>query len=640
MARRIGVGKGGRAKLPDGAFPDVAKMRGAGIAVPPLFPFSEIALRSLAILMSTVLLAIAPLKAAGAVDASADARLRALFADSDEASLRRNPLSALYRGDVRYANSIGNPFSDAHDAAECAASERDAKDLHAIDRAALTAVDRIAYDVFDADTALDLQLCRDPDLRVSFAVRPINHFQGFHLSFASLASGQGAAPFRTLADYKNGLARDRQFAGAIDRIIARFRQGMALGIVQSKLTTRNMIDQLDLQIGKGVEGSIYAQPLATIPKTISQADQARIKAEQIAVIRDSMRPALVRLRDFLRDTYLPAAGEGVGLSAMKGGDKVYAYLIRRSTTLPLTAKDVHEIGLAEVARIRGEMETAAKAAGFTGTLPELFTYMRTDTRFQPTSVEQLRQGFVAIRKRVEARIGTQFSVLPATPLDIRPTPAFKEKTAAGGEYMQGTADGTRPGIFYYNGYDLPSRYMWEMETLFLHEAEPGHHFQISLAQENAALPNFMRYGGNTAFVEGWALYSEQLWKELGMETDPWQRLGGLNDEMLRAMRLVVDSGIHAYGWDRDRSIKYMLDNSPEAVTDATAEVERYIAIPGQALAYKIGQLTISRLKAKAMAALGDKFDPRQFHAQVLMTGALPLPVLEKKIDDWIAAKRG
>jgi uncharacterized protein (DUF885 family) len=241
---------------------------------------------------------------------------------------------------------------------------------------------------------------------------------------------------------------------------------------------------------------------------------------------------------------------------------------------------------------------------------------------------------------VESRIGEQFSTLPKAPLDIRATPAFKEKNAAGGEYMRGTADGTRPGVFFYNGYDLPSRYMWEMETLFLHEAEPGHHFQISLGQENAALPNFMRYGGNTAFVEGWALYAESLYRELGMETDPWQRLGGLNDEMLRAMRLVVDSGIHAYGWDRDRSIKYMLDNSPEAVTDATAEVERYIAIPGQALAYKMGQLTISRLKAKAMAELGPKFDPREFHAQVLMTGSLPLPVLEKKIDDWIAAKKG
>lgn len=589
-------------------------------------------------LLAATLLA-APAAAVASVPGAEDAKLAALFADSDEAALARNPMSALNRGDVRYADKVGDPFTNAHDIAECAASMKDARDLHAIDRAALNAVDRIAYDVFDADTKLDLRLCRDAGLRTSFAVRPINHFYGFHLSYAELASGEGAAPFRTLIDYENNLKRNRQFAAVIDRIVSRFREGMALGIVESRLTVRNMIEQLDLQIGKGVEGSIYADPLVDMPATIAPGDQARIKAEQLALIRTQMLPALVRLRDFLGDIYLPAAREGVGLTAMKGGDKVYAYLIRRNTTLPISAQDVHQTGLREVARIRGEMESAARAAGFKGTLPELFTYMRTDPRFQPASVEQLRDGFNAIRARVEARIGEQFSIRPMAPLEIRPTPAFKEKNAAGGEYRRGTADGVRPGVFFYNSYDLPSRYMWEMETLFLHEGEPGHHFQISLAQENAALPNFMRYGGNTAFVEGWALYAEQLWRELGMETDPWQRLGGLNDEMLRAMRLVVDSGIHAYGWDRQRAIRYMLDNSPEAVTDATSEVERYIAIPGQALAYKLGQLTISRLKAQAVAALGPKFDPREFHAQVLMTGALPLPVLEKKIEDWIAAKK-
>lgn len=595
-------------------------------------------MRVLGVLISTILLA-AP-AVATPPQSSEDSKLRALFADSDEANLRRNPMSALYRGDLRYADGIGHPFTDAHDAAECTASESDRRALNMIRRAKLGQTQRIAYDVFATETDIALKACRDPALRQSFAVRPINHFYGFHLSYAEFASGEGAAPFRTLLDYENNLKRNRQFAPAIDRIIGRLRDGMRLGIVESRLTTRNMIEQLDLQISKGVEQSIYAQPLAKMPAAIPPAEQARLREQHLVLIREQMLPAVVRLRDFLRNQYLPAAREGVGLSAMKGGDKVYAYLIEQNTTLPLTAAQVHEIGLAEVARIRGEMEAAAHAAGFTGTLAELFTTMRTDKRFQPASVTQLRDGFLAIRRRVEARIGQQFSTLPRTPLEIRPTPAFKEKTAAGGEYMQGAADGTRPGVFFYNGYDLPSRYMWEMETLFLHEAVPGHHFQVSLAQENRSLPSFMRFGGNTAFVEGWALYAEQLWRELGVESDPWQRLGGLNDEMLRAMRLVVDSGIHAYRWDRDRSIQYMLDNSPEAVTDATAEVERYIAIPGQALAYKMGQLTISRLKAEAMAALGPKFDAREFHAQVLMTGALPLPVLERKIRAWVAAKRG
>jgi uncharacterized protein (DUF885 family) len=230
--------------------------------------------------------------------------------------------------------------------------------------------------------------------------------------------------------------------------------------------------------------------------------------------------------------------------------------------------------------------------------------------------------------------------VPQTHLEIRPEPAYKEKSSAGGEYMQGSADGSRPGVFYYNGYDLPSRFTWDMETLYLHEAVPGHHFQISLAQENERLPSFMRFGGNTAFVEGWALYAETLWPELGMETDPYERFGGLNDEMLRAMRLVVDSGIHSMGWTRDQAIGYMTSHSAMGKADVTAEVERYIAIPGQALAYKVGQLTILKEKAKAKAALGDKFDPRAFHAQVLDTGALPMTVLEKKIDDWIASQKG
>jgi uncharacterized protein (DUF885 family) len=252
----------------------------------------------------------------------------------------------------------------------------------------------------------------------------------------------------------------------------------------------------------------------------------------------------------------------------------------------------------------------------------------------------MRDTFLAIGKRVDQRIPEQFALLPKAPLEIRPVPAFREKTDAGGSYQQGTPDGTRPGVFYYNAYDLPSRNKSGSETLYLHEAVPGHHFQISLAQENTDLPNFMRFGGNTAYVEGWALYAETLWNVLGMETDPYQRFGGLNDEMLRAMRLVVDSGIHAKGWTRDQAIKYMLANSGQSENDARTEVERYIAIPGQALAYKIGQLTILKMKAKAQAELGAKFDPRAFHAEVLGTGALPMTVLEAKIEAWITAQKG
>jgi uncharacterized protein (DUF885 family) len=600
----------------------------------------------LRLILATTLLAAPALSAAAPVIAQPPAtaaqsehdRLFALFAASDEASLKRNPIQALFRGDLRYADRLGDNISDAYFAAEKAASEKDLADLHAIDRAKLSPTDKIAYDVFDWQTKLNIKGF-EPELLKAAIYRPIDHFSGIHIGYPDIASGQGAAPFKTVSDYENNLKRHHDYVTYLDAAIGRFRQGMKAGIVQPKLVVNNVIDQLNLQIAQGVEGSTFMGPVKSFPAGIPAADQARLKIAYADAVRTEIVPALVRLRDFLKNEYLPASRDAVGLHAMKGGDAYYAFMIEQNTTLPLTADYVHKLGLSEVARITKEMETAKAAAGFKGTMPEFFAYLRTDPRFAPKSKEALRDGYFAIRDRVMTRIPEQFSTIPKSPLDIRADPPYREKTSAGGEYMQGTPDGSRPGVFYYNTYDLPSRYTWEMETLFLHEAIPGHHFQISLAQENDALPAFMRFGGNTAYVEGWALYSESLWKPLGMETDPYQRMGGLNDEMLRAMRLVVDSGIHAYGWTRDQSIDYMLANSPMARTDATAEVERYIAIPGQALAYKIGQLTIQRCKAKAMAALGDKFDPRAFHAQVLMTGALPMPVLEKKIDDWIAEQK-
>jgi uncharacterized protein (DUF885 family) len=329
----------------------------------------------------------------------------------------------------------------------------------------------------------------------------------------------------------------------------------------------------------------------------------------------------------------------VGLSGLKGGAALYGMAIESSTTLPLTADYVHNLGLSEVKRILGEMEAIRKEVGFKGTLAEFFQHIRTDPKFKPESKEALTQAYYAVGKRVDEKIGTLFRTIPKSPLEIRPVPEFLEKNQAGAYYQRGAPDGSRPGVFYFNTYDLPSRTTPGIETLYLHEGIPGHHFQISLAQENAELPNFMRFGGNTAYVEGWALYSEKLGPELGLFKDPYSRYGHL-DEMLRAMRLVVDSGLHAKGWSRDQAIEYMLANSAMGRTDATSEVERYIAIPGQALAYKIGQLKLLELRARAQKALGKRFDIRDFHEQVLATGALPMTVLEKKMDDWIASRKG
>jgi uncharacterized protein (DUF885 family) len=569
---------------------------------------------------------------------SEGAKLARLFHESDEANLKRNPVGAIFRGDLRYADRLGDFITDAYFDAERAAAEGDLARLHAIDRGKLGETDRIAYDVFEWQTRDSLKNL-EPHMLALSVVRPINHFAGFHTFYPTFASGEGAAPFKTVLDYENNLKRHKDYVAFHDRAIGRFREGMVSGVFETKLTTKNVIDQLTLLLNQKVEDSPFYGPVKRFPADFSEADKARLTAAYRASIENEIYPVHRRVRDFLQTEYLPRAREGVGLVHMKGGAEVYQRAIESTTTLPLTADEVHNTGLKEVARIRSEMEAVKAATGFKGTLAQFFEYLRTDPKFKPASKEALRDGYFAIGRRIDARVREQFSTIPKSPLEIRPVEPFREKTEAGGSYQQGTPDGSRPGIFYYNSYDLPSRRLWGMETLYLHEGIPGHHFQISLAQENEALPAFMRFGGNTAYVEGWALYAETLWDELGMETDPYQRFGGLNDEMLRAMRLVVDSGIHAKGWSRDQAIAYMLANSGMSRTEVTAEVERYIAIPSQALAYKVGALTIQRLKAKAQAELGDKFDPREFHAQVLMTGSLPMAVLEKKIDDWIASKK-
>jgi uncharacterized protein (DUF885 family) len=576
--------------------------------------------------------------AAPAAAQSEGAKLARLFHESDEANLKRNPVGAIFRGDMRYADRLGDFITDAYFDAERAASQADLDSLHRIDRSKLSETDRIAYDVFEWQTKDSLKNL-EPRMLALGVVRPINHFSGFHTFYPTFASGEGAAPFKTVADYENNLKRNKDYVLFHDRAIGRFREGMASGVFETKLTIQNVIDQLTLLLDQKVEDSPFYGPIKRFPADFSEADKARLTAAYRASIENEIYPVHRRVRDFLKTEYLPKARDKVGLVAMKGGAEVYQRLIESTTTLPLTANEVHNTGLSEVARIKREMEAIKTRTGFSGTLSEFFEYLRADPKFKPASKEALRDGYFAIGRRIDARVREQFSTIPKSPLEIRPVEPFREKTEAGGSYQQGTPDGSRPGIFYYNSYDLPSRRLWGMETLYLHEGIPGHHFQISLAQENEALPAFMRFGGNTAFVEGWALYAETLWDELGMETDPYQRFGGLNDEMLRAMRLVVDSGIHAKGWTREQAIDYMLANSGMSRTEVTAEVERYIAIPSQALAYKVGALTIQRLKAKAQKQLGARFDPREFHAQVLMTGSLPMAVLEKKIDDWIAAKK-
>ena len=575
--------------------------------------------------------------AAQAVQSEHD-KLFNLFKASDEANLKRNPLNALFRGDMRYADRLGDYITDEYFAGERAAAEHDLAALHQIDRSKLDATDQLAYDTFEYQTK-DALRGLQPDMLALTVVRPLNHFFGFHTFYPTFASGQGAAPFKTLEDYENNLKRHKEFVVLVDRSIERFKQGQASGVVETKMTVRNMIEQLDNQLKQPVEESSYYGPVKKFPDTVPAADRERLTAAYRAAVADELYPALTRLRDYLKNDYLASARDGAGIMYMKGGDKLYRYQIQSTTTLPLTPEEIHETGLKEVARITAEMEKVKDEVGFKGTLHQFFENLRTDPKLKAKSREDLTQRYYAVGKAVDAKLPAYFSTLPKAKLEIRPYEPFREKFEAGGSYQSGTPDGSRPGIFYFNAYDLPSRTTPGVTTLYLHEGAPGHHFQISLAQENAALPSFMRFGGTTAFAEGWGLYAETLGYDMGFYADPYQRMGTLDDEMLRAMRLVVDTGIHSKGWTREQAIDYMLTHSSMGKTDATAEVERYIVIPSQATAYKIGALTIQRLRDKAKAELGDKFDIREFHAQVLMTGALPLAILEQKIDRWIASRR-
>ncbi|MEO6745662.1 MAG: DUF885 domain-containing protein [Caldimonas sp.] len=576
--------------------------------------------------------------ASGPLPTEAGARLERLLADSDAGHLRRNPIEALLRGDLSDAGRFGDDLTDAHFAAERAAAEDDLLALTAIDRAALSPVDRIVHDSFAWQRAVRLRETSGAALAIS-APFQLNHMTGLHLYFPDLSSGQGAAPYKTAADYDAGLARIDGFIAYLDRALARVRQGSARGIVQPRLVITNLIEQFERFIAQGVEGSTYYAPIRAFPASVGEAERERLTRAYAEAIRDRLLPTFARVRVALRDEVLPKARSSVGLSAVPGGGQHYQLLVEVNTTIRTTPEAIHRTGLAEVARIQAAMDGLRERIGFRGNLVELQASMRTDPRFRPASVAALGDGYREIGQRVEAAMPRLFLTLPKTRLEIRPTPAYQEKTDAAARYSSGSADASRPGVFYFNSYDLPTRATYTMEAAYLHEAVPGHHYQASLTQENEALPKALRFGGNTAYNEGWALYAESLGPELGMETDPYQRMGAYDFEMLRAARLVVDTGIHAFGWSRDRAIEYLLAHGAQGRTEAVAEVERYIADPGQALAYKVGELTIRRLRGEAEAALGPRFDVRQFHHEVLDTGSLPLDVLETKIRSWIDAQR-
>jgi uncharacterized protein (DUF885 family) len=425
----------------------------------------------------------------------------------------------------------------------------------------------------------------------------------------------------------------------MDQAIVNMRQGATTGVVQPRPVMEKVLGQLDAMVVPQASESVYYAPIEQFPATFSAADRDRLAAEYTRTLNVTLLPAYKRLRDFVRDEYLPKTRTSVAWTALPDGAAWYAFNVQEHTTTDMRPDEIHALGLGEVQRILGAMDDVRQQVGFKGDREAFFTFLENDPQFYFTQGADLLAGYRTLKARIDAALPKLFSVMPKAGYEVREVEAFRAQSAAGGSYQAPSADGSRPGIFYVNTYNLKAQPKFGMETLSLHEAAPGHHFQVSIQQELEGVPRFRRFGGDyTAYVEGWALYAESLGKELGLFTDPYQWYGRLSDEQLRALRLVVDTGLHAQGWTRERAIKYMLDNSSLAESDVVSEVERYIAWPGQALGYKVGQLTILRLREEAKAALGPKFDIRAFHDEVLGAGALPMNVLEQRIRAWVATR--
>jgi uncharacterized protein (DUF885 family) len=553
-----------------------------------------------------------------------------------ELQLKRDPVLATSLGDPRY----NGRFVDTTTAAWRAQARRDTrqqlKGLAAFHKDRLDAKDRVSYSILKLDLEQALAGERFPDW-----MQPISQIGGLPSFLAQMGTGESIQPFKTTKDYDDWLKRLALAVPTFDGSIANMREGLKAGVTQPKAVMEKVLPQLQALAVTDPEKSLFWGPIKNFPDAVPAADRERITAAMRKLLADKVLPAYGRMLAFVRDEYTPKARASTAWSDLPDGKAWYAFRVRESTTLDLTPDQIHEIGLKEVARILGEMEAVRKQVGFQGDLKAFFKYLQDDPKFYFTKPEDLLAGYRELQKKINGLTPKLFDIAPKADYQVKEVEAFRAESAAGASYEEGSVDGTRPGVFYVNTFNLKAQPIYGMETLSLHEASPGHHFQISIAQEDTTLPAFRRFGSHyTAYVEGWALYSESIGKELGMFTDPYQWYGRLSDEQLRAMRLVVDTGLHAKGWTREQAIKYMLDNSSMVESDVVSEVERYIVWPGQALGYKIGQLEITKLRHEAEAELGEKFDVKGFHRVVLTAGQVPLPVLRELVQAWVKERRG
>ena len=558
-----------------------------------------------------------------------------LFEKSEAARLELDPLAALARGELESADRFGEYLAPRYLEGLEERSRKDLEGLGAIDRSVLSDPEQVAYDVFRYRAELEILRFESGAAKIQRSM-PLDHLFGFHVTFPDMSSGESFASFANAADYERNLRRIEGFPRYLERTRTVMAEGMAAGQVLPRFAAEKVLQQVEETLEAGVEESVLLRPLKNFPDEVPSEARARFTREYRREVEDRVLPAFEALRRFLEEKYLPASREGApGLLSIPGGEGLYSYLIREHTSTDLSAEEIHALGLREVARIRGEMERVMEEVGFAGDLQGFFDHLRTDAKFKFSSEEDLLSSYRKVWEEIGPRLEEMFLELPESSFEIQPVPEALEKTAGGAYYNPGAPDGSRPGIFYLNTYDLPSRTNPTKETLFLHEAMPGHHLQASIAQEQEGLPDFLRFSQSTAFIEGWGLYAESLGRELGLFTDPYQYFGHLDLEMFRALRLVVDTGLHAKGWSRREALGYMLENS--SLTEATlaSEVDRYLVWPAQALAYKIGQLQLLELRRSAQERLGEDFDLAEFHHQVLSTGALPLPVLRAKLEAWM-----
>jgi len=558
--------------------------------------------------------------------------LNQLFDAYQEEMYVLNPLSATVNGDNRYNDQLPISFTDSYKLKQERLTKKYLSSLLRFNRESLNDNDKLSYDVFKWQAEMALEGLKYKGNRI-----PISQFGGIHQQLPQAGSGTGFQPFKSVKDYDNWLSRAGTFPAWTDSIVVYFRKGIAEGIVLPKILVQKLIPQLDGFSKGDATQSIFYGPVKNFPDDFSEADKNRLTEAYIDLINNQLTPSYRKLTKFVSEEYLPAARTTSGFSALPGGRVWYDYNVRYITTTRKTPEEIFDLGLTEVKRIREEMEKVKQSVGYTGTLNEFLEYLRTDPKFFPyKNAEEILEGYRNIEARINPVLKTMFLNVPKTPFEVRQTESFRAASAAA-QYFAGLADGSRPGIFYVPIVDATK--VKVRESLFIHEAVPGHHYQIMLQRENEQLPAFRRFGGFTSYAEGWGLYTESLGKELGLYTDPYQYMNALGDEIHRAIRLVVDPGLHIKGWTREQAIKYMLENSPITEQGATAEIERYMAIPGQAVAYKVGSLKIQELRAKFEKQLNTAFNLAEFHHQILKDGALPLELLEQKLNAWAKGKK-